>query len=176
MQFEEEILKKLNSKVKQEKDIAFEKLYNKYYRLVFFIVSKYLDNNEDKEDLVQTIFLKILQSIHSVKDYNLISSYISTVAKNESINFLKRRKKLVSLDELPNTPTSDYNIIYIPQFVNCLKKEDINIIVLKIYYGYTFKEISELLNIPLKTVATHYYRALDELKDKMEKKDGRENL
>ncbi len=163
MQIEEEIFSKLNSKDETEKNLAFDKLYNKYYRLVFFIVSKYLTNNEDKEDLVQTIFLKIFQSTSKIKDYRFISYYISSVAKNESINFLKKEKKEIPFQQ--NMASSSYNIIYVPELNNCLNKEDANIVILKIYYGYTFKDIEEMLNIPLKTIASRYYKALETLKN-----------
>lgn len=58
---EEEIVLGLHSKNKTEKDLAFNKLYSKYYRLVVFVVRKYLKNDEDIEDLTQDIFLKLYQ-------------------------------------------------------------------------------------------------------------------
>lgn len=163
MLIEEDIIEKLNSKDKEAKNLAFEKLYNKYYRLVFFIVGKYIKNNEDKEDLVQSVFFKIFQAKNKIKNITSLSSYISTTAKNVAINFLNKNKCLVSLEN-ENTISGEYNIIFIPELSNLLKKEEINIIVLKIYYGYKFKEIAELLDIQLETVATKYYRALDLLK------------
>jgi len=45
-----------------------------------------------------------------------------------------------------------------------LSLDEKNIIVLKIYFEYTFEIISEELQMPISTVKTKYYRALEKLK------------
>lgn len=168
MLVEEEIVNGLKSKNKEINELAFDKLYQKYYRLVFFIVGKYVSLNEDKEDLVQSIFLKIFQNRKKIMDYKQLSSYISSIAKNEAINFAKKNSRIVNVEDVENL-SSDYNIVYVPELCKYLKKEDANIVILKVYYEYKFHEIAELLSIPAETVATRYYRALEVLKKYYEK-------
>ena len=43
-----------------------------------------------------------------------------------------------------------------------------DIIILKYYHQYTFKEISEIYHIPISTVKTRHYQALIQLKKQME--------
>lgn len=158
----EEVLKDLNSKDRKKADLAFETIYSKYYRLVVFIIKKYLNNEEDIKDLAQIVFMKLYQSLNKIKDYNVLSSYISMIARNETINYVKKNKKYTQLEH-ENQIFEEHNIIFIPEFNSILKKEEINIITLKIYYEYTFKEIGELLNLPSDTVASKYYKAIKEL-------------
>ncbi len=163
MLVEEEIFAGLKSKDKKLSELAFDKLYHKYYRLVFFVVGKYVSLNEDKEDLVQSIFLKIYQNKNKIQDYKSLPSYISAMAKNEAINFAKKNSRIVNVESVEDLP-SDYNVVYVPELTKYLKKEDANIVILKVYYEYKFHEIAELLSIPSETVATRYYRAMEVLK------------
>ena len=163
MLVEEEIVLELQSKDKQKIELAFNKLYNKYYRLVLFIVGKYVKNTEDKEDLVQSVFFKIYQTKNKIRDYKTLSSYISTISKNMAINYSKKNERNVCLENEDNI-VGDSNVIYIPEFSKYLKKDEADIVVLKIYYGYKFQEIGELLKMPQETVASKYYRSLEVLK------------
>lgn len=85
------------------------------------------------------------------------------MSKNAAINYAKKNHKYVQLEN-DEYIANEYNIIFIPEFSNFLKKIDANIIILKIYYGYKFNEISKLMDIPLETIASRYYRALEILK------------
>ncbi len=165
MQFEEEILCDLKKSDPQVRDYAFNRLYKKYYRLVFFIVSKYVFLNEDKEDLTQTIFMKIYSSIKNIKSYETLTSYISSTAKNESINFIRNRKETFDLDNFKEIPYEDTHLIIPSELANFINEFDANIVILKIYYGYTFLEISELLNQNKDYIQTRYYRAIKQLKE-----------
>ena len=54
-------LKELFIEIKHNNQIAFEKLYSRYNKLVYGIAYSILKNKQDSEDVVQTVFSKILE-------------------------------------------------------------------------------------------------------------------
>lgn len=56
------------------------------------------------------------------------------------------------------------NLVMFMDGLKNLSMDEKNIIVLKIYFEYTFEIISHDLNIPINTVKSKYYRALEKLK------------
>lgn len=98
------------------------------------------------------------------------SSWIYAITKNESIDFLRKQKKSVNLDDLYNIEQEDENINAIIEqdsFNKILSKLDIleqEIISLKILSNLTFKEISHILKMPIGTVQWKYYKSMYNLK------------
>lgn len=94
-------------------------------------------------------------------------SWLLKIAVNKSRDFL-RKNKLIVLEDPANITTLELNEKdSLNMFMDNLKNlslDEKNIIVLKIYFDYTFEIISEELKIPLSTVKSKYYRALEKLK------------
>lgn len=84
-------LKEILIEIKHNNKIAFEKLYNQYNKLVYGVAFSILKNKQDSEDIVQNVFMKL----HTIDKNKLPSSNESTwlysVTKNETLNFLQKR-------------------------------------------------------------------------------------
>lgn len=166
-----ELIKKIKKAKKEERNILLEEIYNEYYKLVCFIISKYIRNRSDIEELANDVFIKFFQNIYSIR--SSIKYYLTTTAKNTSINFLKQKNKNVVFDdELVFSIKDDkhssnenyYEIIdYLKTF---LTEKEIDIILNHVIYEMTFKNISELFKISENTVKTTYYRSLEKIKSK----------
>lgn len=166
-----ELIKKIKKAKKEERNILLEEIYNEYYKLVCFIISKYIRNRSDIEELANDVFIKFFQNIYSIR--SSIKYYLTTTAKNTSINFLKQKNKNVVFDdELVFSIKDDkhssnenyYEIIdYLKTF---LTEKEIAIILNHVIYEMTFKNISELFKISENTVKTTYYRSLEKIKSK----------
>ena len=59
----------------------------------------------------------------------------------------------------------------VEDLMNVLEVEEKSVILLKYYQQYSFREISELLQLPLGTVKTILYRALKKLREKAKEMD-----
>ena len=166
-----ELIKKIKKAKKEERNILLEEIYNEYYKLVCFIISKYIRNRSDIEELANDVFIKFFQNIYFIR--SSIKYYLTTTAKNTSINFLKQKNKNVVFDdELVFSIKDDkhssnenyYEIIdYLKTF---LTEKEIAIILNHVIYEMTFKNISELFKISENTVKTTYYRSLEKIKSK----------
>ena len=139
-------------------------VYKSYRALLYFIIATYVDNKEDCDDVYQNVFMKILDKRSEVKDASSLHSYLCAMAKNEAIDFAKKRSREQSSDLLEDIcvakPDSqlDYFLPY------DLTKEEKKIIGYKITFGLSWKEISELLGIPAATAKYRYAQAIKKIK------------
>lgn len=166
------MLEKRLARVKKIKDgvlinAIFEDIFNEYSKLVAFIISKYVHIKEDVEDLVMDVFLKFYEAALK-NDITNIKAYLAVIAKNTSISFLKKEKNIfieyddnVYLED--STDNTTYNDI-ITKMKSVLNDEEVNIIILKVVYGYTFKELALKNSQKPSTISSKYFRAINRFK------------
>lgn len=117
------------------------------------------------------------QKFSSVKDFTLFKTWVIRIAINCAIDLLRKNKKLVYLQvegiiESPSPINKDIPLsISLQDLMDILNEEDKSVILLKYYQGYTFNEISDILNTPLSTVKSVLYRALEKLRKKVRRED-----
>jgi RNA polymerase sigma-70 factor (family 1) len=162
---------------------AFDKLYdiysNKLYRFAFSL----LKNNEDSEGIVQETFLRIWTNRKGLNPSKSFKSYIFAICYNLIIDKLRKGLKekefLNNLGNYFNAATVsvenevDYNIIksQIDELVEELPKKRKVIYKLSREKGLSHKEISEHLNISVKTVENQINLALRFLKERLDYKN-----
>ena len=152
--------------IKQEKVNKINELYEKCNRLVYSIAFSILKNKEDSEDIVQIVFMKISQidknNLPTVNE----ASWLYSLTKNETLNYLKKKKQEIDIDEIYYIAEEDKEINKIidndsyNKIIAKLNKQDQEIVSLKILSNLSFREISVILDIPIGTVQWKYYSSL----------------
>ena len=141
-------------------------LYNEYNRLIYGIAFSILKNKEDSEDIVQIVFMKIFQMDKSKLPTNNEASWLYSLTKNETLNYLRKKKQEINLDEIYYISEEDKELNRVidndsyNRLIAKLDKQGQEIISLKILSNMSFREISLLLNIPMGTVQWKYYTSL----------------
>ena len=80
---------------------AFADLMREYYRFVYTIVIRIVDNPHDVEEVVQDTFLSTYQGLTQLEDTTKFKSWLAEIARNCARQWLrKQRGKTVSLDEV----------------------------------------------------------------------------
>ena len=74
-------------------DAATGLVFNEYKNLLYFLIASIVDNQEDCADLLQETFLKAMEHKYELKDPTKIKTYLCSIAKNEALSFLKKKKK-----------------------------------------------------------------------------------
>lgn len=149
---------------------SYDFFYKEYYSLIYGIVFSILKNKENTEDVVQEIFMKIYNLDRTKLPENGVSSWIYTVSKNETFNYLRRKKKEVDIEdiyELQEESSEIEEIIDIYTYnkiISGLNEKEKEIVSLKILSNFTFKKIGQMLQMPTATVQWRYYKAVDSLK------------
>ena len=165
--------------VEQFKDknvIAFESLYEMYNKSVQGVIFSIVKDDTIAEEITQDVFIKAWNnaSSYSAKKGRFFT-WIINIARNAAIdktrskNFKNNSKNLdaqnfVDIIENHDSLDSQTDAIGIKNFVNKLKDTCIKVIELLYFKGFTQKEVSESLKIPLGTVKTRNRNCINELR------------
>ncbi len=170
MENKEYIQKSFIKWIKDRNDINYEKFYNSAKQLVYKVAFSYLKNQEDCDDLVQDVFIKIYNLKNDkLPSYNELS-WLYSITKNSSINFIKSRKPELPTDEvfeIQDTRDELEQIIDRDKFNNLiynLPYKEKEIITLKILGEFSFKEIAGLLDMKIANVKWYYYKSIKTLR------------
>ena len=152
--------------IKQGNYNKLDDLYCKYNKLIYNIVFSILKNRENSEDIVQIVFMKIFQMDKNKLPTTNESTWLYSLTKNETLNYLRKKKQEVNLDEIYYITEEDKELNKIidkdnyNRIIAKLNKQEREIISLKILSNMSFKEISSLLDMPMGTVQWKYYTSL----------------
>lgn len=164
----------------------FSRLVDIYKNRVFSIAYKFTNDYNEAQDLSQEIFIKVFSYIPRFRFECSLSTWIYKIATNKCIDY-KRKKKIqassfneeynkeASLeDKSKSMDSSPEEIIISDERHREIHKSiynlpDIYKTVIIMYHlnELSYKEISEALNIPEKTVETRLYRARRLLREKL---------
>ena len=146
---------------------TFERVYEEYVNLVFYICYSITHDREASEDLTQDTFVKMMNSLSNYEECGKFKQYISQIARNLSKNYVTRNKTSdVSYDDNVISEQKDYNeTSRVKTFIEeNLDETSSRIVTLKIVHNFKFKEIAELLELSLGSVQSTYYQAIKTLK------------
>lgn len=164
----------LVSESKKGNQRAQMKLYDLHCEAMFVISCRYIKNREAAKDAMQDGFLKAFLNLHSYKEATNFSAWLKTIIINTCIDILKKRKlETVSLEHYPIQISNDDNWNFdisitketILKTIDSLPQKYQLVIKLYLLEGYDHQEISEIVNIPIKTSRTQLRRAKMMLKD-----------
>ena len=79
---------------------AFGQLYRRHAPGVYNLVLRILGNPDDAEDVKQEVFLRAHRSLDSFRGNARFSTWIYRIATNLSLDELRKRKPVVSVDQL----------------------------------------------------------------------------
>lgn len=163
-------LEELFIEIKYGNKIAFEKLYNNYNKLIYSIAYSILKNKQDAEDVVQIVFEKLYLIDKEKLPNRNESSWLYSITKNETINYLNHNKNNIDLDSIYNIEDDNNEINKIidqdsyNRLIDKLNDKEKEIISLKIVSNLSFEEIGKLLKEPTGTIKWKYYKAVNTLK------------
>ncbi len=155
----------------EQKLILFEDIYNEYYKLSFYIISKYINNYNDICDLVNDCFLNVFKHINSIKKN--IKYYIVVTSKNNALQFIKKQNNIILDNDYIYKHQDEMNDYYDYNSIHKLLKkiltdEEIEIIELHLLYNEKFKMIAKKKKLKEQTIKSIYYRAIKKVKEKRE--------
>lgn len=161
---------------------AYEALVQRYQHKVFNLASKMVNNREDALDIAQEIFMQIYLALPGFRGESVFSTWMYRVASNKCLDYLRKKKV-----EKEKTVTSfEENVMFgdsrdspedlvirreesrrVREALDSLPRHYRIVLILHHYQQLRYIEIAEVLNQPVKTVATRLYRAKLILKKKL---------
>lgn len=154
-----------------------EQMYDAHYSYLRNYLIGFTKSHEEADDVIQELFAKILRNPQSVLAVKNIRGWLVISARNTFLDFYKKRKPILLKDEkimehlLISNHSLETDLIIksqLEKYLSDMSKTDHAIFIAKEYYGYTYDEISVLLNIPVSTLKSRIFR----MRKKMIKKRG----
>lgn len=155
---------------------AFEKIYYTYAERVYYFAYRYLQNEEDTEEIVQDVFTRIWENRDKIDPELSFSGYILTTTKNTIFNINRKKVNhqayctyLINYLQQSRHHVED-QIIYndlmelLEKTIADLPPKRQEIFRLSRFQGMPYKEISRKLSISEKTIETHMRLALRDIK------------
>lgn len=145
---------------------AFDMLYNNYSKSLLGVIFNIVRNEEVAEEILQDVFIKIWNKADTyTPSKGRIFTWMLNIARNAAIDKTRSKdfnkdKKNLSTDNFVDILNAHDNLndktdaIGISKYVKKLKKTCIALIELLYFKGFTQKEASEELSIPIGTVKT----------------------
>ena len=162
-------INRLVKKAQNGDDRAFIKLFQYYEEDIYRMAFIYVKNESDALDVVQEVAYRAFKNIETLKDPNHLKTWLIKIAITSSLNLIKKNKKIVQLkpdyEEFIGLEDQDPLLsITLQELIEQLNVDEKSVVILRFYEGYSFKEIAQILKIPLGTAKTTLYRALGKLR------------
>ncbi len=156
-------------KLKKKDYSTFEAFYYEYVGLVHYIISIYIKDVNTIDDLTQEVFMRIIEKIDLFNDYKAsLKTWIATLAKNHTINYLKQSQNKYQLDEKEVEKKSIANTteyqLQKQDLKSILEPLEYQVLFLKIEENMKHKEISVVLNISIDVSKKTYLKAIQKAK------------
>jgi RNA polymerase sigma-70 factor (ECF subfamily) len=162
--------------VKNGNSASFSTLYDMYSESIYGLIFKIVKVEDVASDIMQDTFIKVWQNIQKFDaSKGSIFTWILNIARNASIDYLRRNNKMVSGEiqeehlnvSILNNIDNQININHIglKDAVKTLSIDHQFVIEYQYYYGYTQQELSEEFEIPLGTIKTRTRNALNLLRN-----------
>lgn len=127
-----------------------------------------LKNNEDAEDIVQDVFINYFEKSDSYRGDCSIKTWLLVLTRNQCYNVIKSRKIRQSESIEDINLGSDINYVEdklnIEDALKILNGEENELIFLREYSGFSYKEIAQILNISIDNVKVRLFRAKQKLR------------
>jgi RNA polymerase sigma-70 factor (ECF subfamily) len=155
---------------------AFRAIYEKYAADMLTLAGNLLDDKAGAEDIVQDVFIKLVESVGTFRLTGSLKSYLATCTANRSRDCIRRRirQRKVMAKQAEKTPTGTKSTVHLAISSEELEKlsraltelpyEQREVIALYIHGKLRFRQIAELQNISTKTAQSRYRYGLDKLR------------
>jgi len=163
-------------------NLLLEHTFKRLHAPLFFYAHKFVKNEEAAKDLVQDAFLSILNKKADDPEIENLKSYLYRAVRNNCLNYLnhktiehdfeeqeiERSKREMEYYDIHKTLVEKELQQKITEAVNSLPESYRLPFVMSRFGEMKNKEIAEKLEIPVRTVETKIYRALNLLREKLE--------
>ncbi|MFB6099135.1 MAG: RNA polymerase sigma factor, partial [Salinibacter sp.] len=168
---------------------AFLTFIDQYERLVKHVVYRMVDDDRDREELCQDVFVRAHRYLDGFRFESKLSTWLARIARNTCLNHLEKKEVPLYADEAPSpddeTPDARTALNRVPdpdedvaettagrerrevvrEGIDSLAEHYRTALTLYHLEGMSVSQISEVMDNPEGTVKSHLYRGRKKLKD-----------
>ena len=166
----------LRAALERNDPAAVELMWDRYASDLLTFLQATLCSRPDAEDVLQTVFVRIVRKRHRLAGARRLDAYVYRIARNEAYRLITRRKREKKAQGTTeswltvNENNREQRILAekLQAALAQLPQPQREVIILKIYRQKTFLEISRLLGLSQNTVASRYRYAMEKLRNLLE--------
>lgn len=149
---------------------AYNLLVSRWEKRIFNYLLRLVGHREDAMDVSQEVFLKAYQNLPKLDDAAKFSSWLFRIAHNEAFSLLRRRRPERDFPAEPKSSETGGRLLplelslAVESALARLTSDQREAVLLKVYQGFKFDEMAEILECPVSTVKSRLYTALELLK------------
>ena len=156
---------------------AFEKVFKDHYPNLCRFAHSIIHDEDKAQSLVQNVFIKLWENRFQLNEVRSLLPYLTTMVKNEAINYLKREKRQVKVPQMPEDTRPDHsteNLIsqnelqeHIIIALNTLPERCRQAFEMSRFENLPNREIAEAMKISVKGVEALITRSMKILRTKL---------
>ena len=166
---------------------AFDLLVLKYQHKIFSLISRYVHDSHEIQDVAQEAFIKAYRAIPKFRGDSAFYTWLYRIAINTAKNYLvsRRRKPPVTDIDLENAEyyesaqslrdmESPESVLFgielkgvVDDAINALPYDLRTAVTLREFDGLSYEDIAEVMNCPLGTVRSRIFRARESIDEKI---------
>lgn len=162
---------------------AFAALYRQFRDPVFYYIYSRIGNRKDAEDLVEEVFLNVMEDLAGYRDEGHFTAWLFTIARSRAADYYRRRKPVLSIEQIYSLcdPLQDpvAHIIHsesmksLGTLLQHLEEEERELLRLRFSARLGFKDIACVLKRKESAIKMSYYRLIERLQSQWERTNDR---
>lgn len=162
--------------IKLENDEGLKLLVENYSGLIYYIVSNIVEDQENIEECMNDIYMKIWKAINSYsKEKSKFTTWITTISRNSAIDYYKGkqgiheelREEFVDKSSTEDEVVKRENSELLKVAINSLSSEEQQIFYRKYYYMQKTSQIAAELGLTERSIEGKLYRMRKKLQKKL---------
>ena len=153
---------------------GFAELYEQHYEAVFRAALRVTGNPADAEDVLQTVFVRVLARGGEVEDVELPSAYFRRAAVNAAVDVLRRRELRAESaydTEAPHAAVQPPVLLKerLRRALGILERDDASLFLLRHVEGLSIEELAGMFEMQKNNVTVRLHRIRHRLQAEMER-------
>ena len=148
-------------------------MYEHHYEVVFRAALRITGNPADAEDVLQTVFLRVLARGADVEDVALPAAYFRRAAVNAAVDVLRRRELHAesAYDDLAHAAVQAPSLLKerLRRAVAALDSEDASLFLLRHVEGLSIEELAGMFQMERNNVSVRLHRIRHRLQAEMQR-------
>lgn len=162
---------------RKKQDFNISDLVEEYHDMVYRCCYSFLFNKEDAEDVCQEVFISVFNSLHRFNHDSKISTWITRIAINKSLNFIRANKQMkhaeigadcidLTAEHHEEEELKELRKTILAKLINELPEKQRVAFVMNKYNGLTAKEIAEVESCSVNSIEVLIHRAFKSISKK----------
>jgi RNA polymerase sigma-70 factor (ECF subfamily) len=163
--------------VDREDPRTFAAILRTQQSMVFSIAYHFLRDRSAAEEVAQDVFLQLHRRFDEFESDAHVAFWLRKVASNRSIDYVRKRKATVSLDDAPpasvdGAPEDHFLNRRLQSLIGSLPEKPRMVMILRYQEDLMPEEIARVMEMPVRTVKSHLQRSLAMLREKIDRSMG----